>query len=450
MVDLVINGGKIATPRGIIEAGVAVKNGIIVSIAKDQNLPSAEKTINVNNKIICPGVIDGHVHMWDPGATQREDFETGTIAAAAGGVTTVIEHPLTTPPVLDAHVLNEKRDICTKKAVVDFALHGGVTGESIAHVEDLWKAGPTGLKMFMCFSVYEFPHIYDGDMLDALIEIARVNGLALIHAENDFFLSASEKKLKAQGRKDWMSHVEWRPPMAEIEAISRAIFLFEESKAKGLFVHISTCEGVKRLQEAKNRGVPIFTESCPQYFYLTIDDLKEKGPWVKFAPPLRDKENTAGMWKLLNQGLIDAFGSDHCPYERSEKEAGLDDMWKAPNGIPGVETILPLMLTGVSEGRVSLMRLIEVLCEKQAQIFGLYPRKGAIEVGSDADFTIIDMKKEATIKADQLKTRCGWTPYEGIKVKGMPTHTIVRGEVIMEDSKVIGKAGYGEFLARNS
>ena len=156
------------------------------------------------------------------------------------------------------------------------------------------------------------------------------------------------------------------------------------------------------------------------------------------------------MWNLLNHGLIDAFGSDHCPYERSEKEAGLDDMWKAPNGIPGVETIVPLMLTGVSEGRVTLMRLIEVLCEKQAQIFGLYPRKGAIEVGSDADFTIIDMKKEAIIKADQLKTRCGWTPYEDINVKGMPTHTIVRGKVIMEDSEVIGKAGYGEFLARSS
>ena len=237
--------------------------------------------------------------------------------------------------------------------------------------------------------------------------------------------------------------------MAEIEAIQRAIFLLEESKARGSIVHISTCEGLKLIQQAKNRGIKIFTESCPQYFYLSVDDLKEKGPWVKFAPPVREKENMMGMWRLLNEGLIDTFGSDHCPYEPSEKEAGLNNRWNAPNGIPGVETILPLMLTGVNEGRVTLSRIIEVLCEKPARLYGLYPKKGVIQIGSDADFTVIDLKKEVIIKADKLKTRCGWTPYEGLEVKGMPSHTIVRGEVVMEDSEVFGKTGYGEFLPRS-
>ena len=202
------------------------------------------------------------------------------------------------------------------------------------------------------------------------------------------------------------------------------------------------------MQDARSRGVRAWVESCPHCFRLTEDDMAEKGPWVKFTPPMRDAASAAKMWELLDAGAIHSIGSDHNAYVRSEKQAGEDDVWLAPNGIPGVETILPMMLDGANKGLVSVERLAEMMAFNPARLFGLFPRKGLIQVGSDADLAVVDMEMERTIRSEELVTKCGWSPYEGQSLKGWPVLTLVRGEVVARDGKVLGTPGFGEFVGR--
>lgn len=447
--DLLLTNGKIVNTEEVYEGVIGIKDGKIALIAKDGSGVSAEETIDLSGRYILPGVIDPHVHFQDPGFTEREDFEHGTMAAAAGGVTTVLSHPLDFPPTTTFEALKVKEDSYDGKAYVDYGIHIGATLDNIELLPDLWlKTGATAVKMFMCFSVAEFPFVEDDVLYKALEEIARIHAIAIIHAESDGMLKAMEEKVKKTGRKDGVAYNMTHPAEAEIEAIRRAVYYLEITGAEGVILHVSTAEGLKIIHEAKERGVKVWAESAPHLFQFTVDDMVEKGPYLKFSPVMHDAANQKEMWELIGKGYVDYIGSDHSPYTLEEKKRGEEDIWQAPNGIPGIETSLAVFLNGVNEGKLTLPQLVKMTSYNTARIYGLAPEKGTMAVGTDADFTIVDMNLEKAITAEELKSKCKWSPYFGVSLKGWAVMTIVRGNVIYKDGKIVGRKGYGNYLKR--
>jgi len=444
-VDLVVKNGRLASPRGVVEGGVAIDGGVIVAVAKTPNLPDADSVIDAGGKVVLPGVLDGHPHTSSP----PEDSRTGTRAAAHGGITTILDMPGTQVGVFSPEQFEGKRALYEATSHVDFALHGAcASGYPEGTLTGMWELGATGIKFFISSAGPGWPQTFDGEVLERFRELAGVDGLALIHAENDQILRDNLKRLRDAGRKDYAAHLEWRPPIAEIESGRRVIYYLKETGTRGLIAHTSLPETVWNARRANLEGATVHIETCPQYLYLTDEDVKRRGPWVKFAPPARSKATMVEMWRLLQGGWIDTVGSDHAPYAKEAKEAGLEDMLAAPNGIPGLETMLPLMLTGVNEGRLSIERLAAAMSENPARIYGIYPKKGAMLPGSDGDLVIVDMKERKRIRDDELLTACGWSPYDGFEARGVPVISVIRGDVVLEDGEVVGKAGLGTFVRR--
>jgi dihydroorotase (multifunctional complex type) len=445
-VDFVLKNGKLVSSTGIIEGCIAIDDGIIVAIGKSHHLPKGDRIIDAKGNVVLPGLLDGHSHTTLP----PEDSASGTRAAAKGGFTTILEMPGTQVGGFNPAEIKNKRDLYEVTAYVDFCIHAGcASGYLEGNLTELWKLGTTGIKFFVSSAGPSWPQTFDGEIIDRFKEIARFGGFAMIHAENDKILRDNQRRLEESGRKDYATQLEIRPPIAEAECGERIIRYLEATGCKGLIVHTSLPETVMHARNARLRGVDVGVETCPQYLYLSEDDVRERGPWVKFAPPPRSKKTSARMWTLLEAGLIDTVATDHAPYSKESKEAGLEDMMVAPNGIPGLETFLPLLLTGVNEGRLSLERLAATTSENPARLYGIYPRKGSFLVGSDGDLTIVDLKKRWKIKNGDLVTACGWTPYEGYEVQGLATDAIIRGQIVLEDGEVVSHEGLGTFIPRS-
>ncbi len=443
--DLVVKNSRLVSPSGVLDAGVAVKDGVVVAVARDTHLPKADRVIDARGNYVLPGLLDGHAHTFLP----PETAETGTKAAAKGGVTTMLEMPGTQMGCFDLEQYMEKKAIMEKAAYVDFCIHAGcAAGYPDGTLTEMWGAGATGAKFFISSAGPKWPQTFDGYVIDRFRELAACGGLALIHAENDSILRDNLEKLRKGGRRDYAAHLEWRPRVAEVEAGRRMIDYLRMTGCRGLIVHTSVPETVWCSADARRDGAETYVETCPQYLYLTDDDVKEKGPWLKFAPPPRSKADRAELRRLLQTGWIDTVATDHAPYGKDRKEAGLDDVFEAPNGVPGLETYLPLLLNGVNEGWLSLERLTAVSSEKPAMVYGVYPRKGALKVGCDADMVIVDLKRRVKLNDDNQITACGWTPYDGVTVQGWPTTSIIRGNVVMEDDQVLSRKGSGRFIPR--
>ena len=444
--DLAIINGLLVDSKGIYPAVLSIRDGKIVAITQSlENAP--QEVIDANGLYILPGAIDGHVHMMDPGHTDREDFTTGTRAAARGGVTTVIDHHRTEPPVFGAKELLGKKEYLQTRSIVDFGLLGGLSLTNLGNLRGLWEAGALGFKGFTC-ELHEADALGIGNLMEILEEIRKFNGIALFHCEDDSLLKKAEERLRKQGRKDPLTVAEWRSPEAEEMAVRTLIYAARKTGARVAVAHTSLPSLVLEQAAARAQGISIYTETCAQYLCLTEEDLKEKGPFLKFTPPPRKKEEVEKMGWCLAQGLIDMVNSDHCPYPRSEKEEGLEDIWKAPFGIPGVETAISILLDGVASGKWTLSRVAEVRSEKPALIYGLAGKKGFLRVGSDADLILVDMKRERRLDDGQIFSKCGWTPYHGRQMAGDVILTMVRGKVVMREGKVIGEPTWGRFVTR--
>ena len=445
--DLAIINGLLVDSNGICPAVLSIRGGKIVGITQSlENTP--QEVIDAKGLYILPGAIDGHVHMMDPGHTDREDFTTGTRAAARGGVTTVIDHHRTEPPVFGAKELLGKKEYLKTRSIVDFGLLGGLSLTNPGNLRGLWEAGALGFKGFTC-ELHEADALGIGNLMEILEEIQKFGGMALFHCEDDSLLKTTEERLRKKGRKDPLSVAEWRSPEAEEIAVRTLIYAARKTGARVAVAHTSLPSVVLEQAAAKAQGISIYTETCAQYLYLTEEDLKEKGPFLKFTPPPRKKEEVEKMRWCLAQGLIDMVNSDHCPYPRSEKEAGLGDIWKAPFGIPGVETAISILLDGVSAGNWTLSKVAEVRSEKPAIIYGLVGQKGFLRVGNDADLILVDMKRKRRLDDGQIFSKCGWTPYHGKEMTGDVILTMVRGKVVMREGKVIGEPGWGRFVTRH-
>ncbi len=444
--DLAIANGFLVDSKSIYPGVLYIRDGKIVGITQELE-NQHPKVIDARGLCILPGAIDGHVHMMDPGYPEREDFITGTRAAARGGVTTVIDHHRTIPQVFGAGELIEKRKYLEKRAVVDFGLLGGLSFTNLKALRGMWEAGALGFKGFTC-ELHEADALLSASVIKILDEIRRFDGIALFHCEDDWLLKRNEKQLRLQGRKDPLTVSEWRSPEAEELAVRVLIDAAKKTGARVAVAHTSLPSLVLEQAAARAQGVSIFTETCAQYLYLTEEDLKKQGPFAKFTPPPRKKEDVEKMRWCASRGLIDMVNSDHCPYPYADKEAGVKDIWQAPFGIPGVETATLILLDLVSRGLLTLPQVAYLRSERPAMVYGLADQKGSLRVGCDADLIFVDLKQKKVLDNSQVVSKCGWTPYHGRELTGDVVLTMVRGKVVMEGGRVVGEPGWGRFVTR--
>ncbi len=457
-VDLLIKSGKIVRSDGIFEADIIVQDGRITGIAESGLVPEAEDVVDATGKFVLAGVIDPHNHMREPGITKREDWTTGTMAAAAGGVTTVLEHPVSIPPTTSVEAFSGKRALAEHKSLVDFGLFGGDGTTSVHNIPKLAEVGAVAFKTF----IWDYPDradefegitcTDDDALLDIFEAVVKTGLVQTLHAESKEIVQHYTKKLIAAGRRDPTVHEESRPVLSEVEAVSRVVLFAMETGVRLNIPHLSSGSAAAVVKEAQDKGYGNITvETCPHYLFLTRDRLKEIGPYGKVNPPIRSQEEQDKLWEHVWNGTITTIGSDHGPHLPEHKEKGWDDIFAAPAGSAAVENLLPTMLNGVSQGKLTLQDVTRLMSENVAKLYGIYPRKGVIRVGSDADLVIVDMSKEVTLdrRKAYTKQKDSFRMFDGYHIVGMPVMTIVRGTIVMRDGKVIGKPGHGQFVARS-
>ncbi|PYN99431.1 MAG: allantoinase AllB [Candidatus Rokuibacteriota bacterium] len=441
-VDLVIRGGRLVSSTGIMSAGIAIEGGVIVAISRDDALPNSRETIDATGKYVLPGVIDPHVHFRSPGYEYKEDWASGTAAAACGGVTTVFEMPNSDPPTSTVDALQIKQQIASRDAYVDYGVYGLLGQQNLGDLPGLARHGVIGLKCFMGNN--PIGHIDDGAMLEGL-EIAASLGLRVtVHAENATIIERKTGRLRASGRRDPLAHLESRPAVCAVDAVERAVAFAEAAGAQVHIAHEGCKDALPIIRAAKHRGVAVTAETCPHYLLLTAEDMHRVGPVLRVNPPVRAAGHAEPLWSGLADGVIDMLATDHAPHAIPEKTA--DDIWDCVSGFGGLETAIPLLLTEVNRGRITLEQYVTWSSLAPARVWGLYPRKGVLDVGSDADIVIVDLEREATIRADRFQSKSKITPFEGFRTKGQPVCTIVRGRVVMRDGALEGRPGWGRLV----
>jgi len=454
--DLVVRNATVYTPDGSFAGGIAIHDGIIVAVGDDGCLPPAYEVIDAGGKALLPGLIDAHVHIRAPGRTDREDFYSGTQAAAAGGITTILEMPVSQPGVANADILLRRAELAARDAVVDFGLYGGGGASNVAEIPAMAAAGAVGFKTFMHGppagreQEYEGLHVLDdGALYDVFAAVAKTGLLACVHAENNSLVERGIATMRAEGRTDPYAHGPSRPPLAEIEATSRVILLARDTGARVSICHISVPETALMARRARFGGQEVLIESCPHYLLLTERAMGEIGPYAKINPPLRSEEHRQGLWNCLEQGWLDYLASDHAPFVAADKEGWPGDIFAVPAGAPGLETMVPVladeMLRSSPQG---LSLLVRCLALHPARAFGLYPQKGALLPGSDGDFVLLDTERPHVISRERMysKSRDSARLYDGWEVTGWPVMTGVRGRIVMRDSKVVGERGFGRMV----
>ncbi len=441
--DLLIKGGTLVLPSGLVEADILIREGKIKIIGKELDVGYVHR-INARGKLVFPGVIDEHVHMREPGLEYKDDFAHGTKAAAAGGVTTVLEMPNTLPPVDSKDVLLDKAKLLKPKAHVDFGLYGVIHDSNADKFEEMVRAGAIGFKIFMGPTTGNIPPPDDGTVFEILEKSAKLDVTLAFHAENMSMVKYFTKKMRESERRDPLAHTDSRPPICEEEAVQRLILLSKRTGGKVHIVHMSAKEGVYLLRKARKEGLNVTGETNPQYLFLTKEDYEKYGTLIKINPPVRSEEDREELWRAVRDGTISALASDHAPHSKEEKEA---DIWEAASGFIGVQTLFPLMLDAALKGRIELSRLSYLLSEGPAKLFGLYPKKGAISIGSDGDLVVVDPKSEWVIREEDIYSKNPISPFIGWKLKGRILYTILRGEVIAEEGRVLEKTR-GEWIKR--
>jgi dihydroorotase len=441
--DLVVKNGTIVTQSYFFEGAIAIKDEIIVAITSNENAPTAANVVDATGLHVLPGVIDVHVHFRDPGYTSKEDFGSGSAAAAAGGVTLIFDMPNNYPPPKDVQALNLKIEEAKKKSIVDYGLYGLLTVGNLAEVSPLAKAGVVGYKCFMGETVGKIPAPSDGEMLDQFAVVSNENLRVSVHAENDPILQYKIKKLRSEGRGDAHAHYESRPQVVEEEAVRRAILYAAESKCKLHIAHLSSGRGVAAVAEAKRRHQPVTAETCPQYLVLDDEYYSKVGSLMKVNPSIKTSSDRSSLWEAINNGTVDMIATDHSPHALEEKKRPV--IFDCVSGFPGLETSVPLMLTQVNKGMIALTKYVELTSANPAKAWRLYPKKGAIRVGSDADLTIVDLKARSRVDPSKFYSKAKWSPFDGLEVQGLPVYTVVRGNVVM-DHGVVEKKPLGRMV----
>ncbi|NIZ03581.1 dihydropyrimidinase [Thalassospira lucentensis] len=457
--DRIIKNGTIVTASDTFMADVGIKDGKIAALAND--LTDSADIVDATGLYVMPGGIDSHVHIAQPsgdGIVMADDFETGTRSAAIGGNTSILSFCMQERGDSLRQSLKVYHDKADGECHIDVAFHMIVTDPTPAVLgQELPALVEDGYTSFKVFMTYENLRLRDDEILDTLDAAKNTGALVMVHCENEDAIRFLIGQHEAAGEFSAKSHATTRPIAAEREATHRALSLAEIVDTPIVIVHVSNREAMEEIERARVRGSKVIGETCPQYLMLTADDLdKTEMEGAKFvcSPPPRDKESQDACWDGLQRGVFDLFSSDHCPFRFDDPEGKLIEKGKKsfrwiPNGIPGVATRLPILFSeGVQKGRIDLNRFVALTATNHAKLYGMYPQKGTIAIGSDADIALWDPTKNVTITNDLLAQGCDYTPYEGLQVKGWPVHTIVRGKTVVKDGEVTGQKGDGKYLAR--
>ncbi len=440
MLDLIVRNGTLVSPRSTYSVDLAIEGGRFVEIASPGGLESrqANEEYDAAGQYVLPGVIDGHVHFREPGLEYKEDWASGSRAAVMGGVTTVLEMPNTLPTTSTAEYVRQKRQLAESKAYCDFGLFGLVAQDNVEHILPMAEAGVVGYKCYLGETTGNIPPPDDGMLLDAMRAVTSTGLRIGFHAENNAIMQHHIRQLKAAGRHDPLAHLDARPVVAELEAIQR-VALFARSTATPIHIfHLSSRQGLATIDEWRQKGVDVTCETGPHYCFLTSEFMQTLGSLLRMNPPVREPGHADALLRGLAEGRIDAIATDHSPHTLQEKLN--EDIWQATSGFAGVETSVRLFLTyAVNVGRMRLQDYVRVASEGPARAWSLYPRKGAIEVGSDADLTIVDLQRSGVIEAARMHGKNNHNPFEGRRTTAEPVATIVRGQVVMRDGELVGE-----------
>lgn len=441
--DIEITNAIIVTPTDSFKGSISIEGGKIAAISEFP-LKNAKKIIDAEGLHLVPGMVDQHVHFMDPGETDREDFIHGSSAAAVGGITTVIEHTHAAP-IRTVQEYKDKIDYLSNRSLIDYGLTAHVFPEDLGNLRALWEEGVILFKIFTC-TTHGIPTLNNDELFHAFKEIASLNGRCLVHCEDDAITAGNEKRLKQAQRFDNGIVLEWRSESAEEIAVANVTLMARLTGVTATIAHTSHPFIIDLIKREQGVGAKLYAEVCPQYLFLSEEDVRNHGPFAKFTPPARSESQSNQMLDLINDGSIQLLSTDHAPATVEQKKTGT--IWECSFGLPGVETTLPMMLKLVNEGKISLQRVVQLFSEMPARILGLYPRKGCIGVGADADLVLLDLSHKWTIRNEDIVSKAGWTPYHGTECTGKPVITIVRGNIVVEHGKIVAEPGIGHPVSR--
>lgn len=433
--DINIAGAKLLKGNDLIKADISIANGKIIKIGKHSNIPKAEKEIDANGLLALPGLIDVHVHLRDMQLSHKEDFYSGTCAAAAGGFTTVLDMPNTIPPTDSCERLKEKIDAAKQKAMINIGFHAMLI-KKVHELVGLTQMGIMSFKLYLNKSGQDLDVRNDELLCKLMNECAQLNTPLTIHAEE----LSEVKEIDSLN-----NHIKNRDEELEVTALKRILGLVKKSRCQAHICHLSSSESVLIMKEERNSGLNISCEVTPHHLFLSKDLFKEHGALILTDPPLRNKNTVKNLFNALKEGVINIVASDHAPHTLKEKLCSNAN--KIPPGIPGLETTLPLLLTEVNSKRLTLKRIVDILAEGPAKIFHL-DNKGALEEGKDADLTLIDLKAEHVIRSDKLFTKAEYSPFDGLKCKGRAVKVFVSGNQILESGEIVENPGIGKIITR--
>ncbi len=440
-VSTLVHGGTVVSGSGQVRADLRIVDGRVEAVGLD--LPPADQTIDATDLLIFPGGVDTHVHLMEPGDPSREDFPSGTAAAASRGVTTIIEHTHG-HPIREVGDLLEKKSHLVGRANVDYALAAHTWPDRVDQIAGLWREGVAFFKIFTC-TTHGVPGLDASNMLAALRAIAAVDASTLIHCEDESITAAAEKALKESGRTDNGILIEWRSREAEIAATAATASLVAVTGAHATIAHVSSPAVAAVVADARRRGGDLAAEACPQYFTLREDEVHDHGALRKFTPParLRSDEDEAEMWELVRTGVYTHFSTDHAPSTKDQKTG---DIWVSPFGLPGLDTTFPFLIDAALTGKIGLSDVARLYSEAPAKRYRLHPRKGSLDVGSDADFVLVDPTGSWMVADSDMHSKAGWSPFSGRELRGRMVATYLGGHEIAADG-VSHQLRSGSFVA---
>jgi dihydroorotase len=445
IVDSVLTNAKAYLNKEILDCNLAIENGKIFKIGKEAHMPKADEAINLRNLLVLPGFIDVHVHLRDEGKAYKEDFYTGTAAAAAGGITTVLDMPNNAPVTMSAETLRNRMQIAKRKALVNVGFYSEFPND-LNEVKNIVAQGAIAFKLFMACQIGGLNIDDDQALQEAFRKVGELNVPVAVHAEDKAMLTAAEEKLKKTKHHDAAAFLKAHSERVELKAIEHLLKISAQINMRLHFCHLTTKKGLEAVVEAKKSGKTVTCEVTPNHLLLSSVDFERYGSLLAMMPPLRSSSHIEALWKGIVDGWVDAVGSDHAPHALGEKSAS--SIWDVKVGVPGLETSVPLMLTMVRKNRLSLAHLVYLLSEKPVEIFNLTDR-GRLEKGKKADLVAIDFNRKFKIDASKFHSKAKYSPYNGWEVQGGPVKTFVNGLLIMDEQKIVAAVGNGEILRRD-
>jgi dihydroorotase (multifunctional complex type) len=442
--DTVLKNAKAYLNKEVLDCYIAIEEGKIQKIGRETHMPQADEKVDLKGLLVLPGLIDTHVHLRDEGKAYKEDFYSGTSAAAAGGFTTVLDMPNNDPVTMSQQTLHDRMEIAQRRTLVNVGFYSEFPNDT-KHIGDIVAEGNCGFKLFMGAQVGGLNLDDDATMTEAFEQVGALGVPVAVHAEDKDLVGFNETLLRTAKKSSPAAFLQAHTPEAEQKAIKHLLSVTQKTKAKIHFCHITSQKVLSTIAETKKIGRTVTCEVTPNHLFLSSTDTPRLGSMIIVAPPIRSPDQTEALWKGIIEGVVDSLGSDHAPHTLNEKS--VDDVWEVKPGLPGLEVTLPLLLTQINRGKLSLERMVELLAERPAEIFGLQGQ-GKLEAENTANLTVVDYKRVFKIEASKFKSKAKFSPYDGWEAQGKPVKTYVNGKLIMDEGEIVAKAGCGMVLRR--